>query len=143
MPEAPGVTRCSENEPLGPCVVTIVEATSEPLRRRVTFHGTPLRFWSTSNSTSTPRSSRLSFSLAVELWVQAPLYLDSVAALRRGDWSGDERGGARGKRDAEGDDAGVEHAAPPVLTPGASPFTGRARNATLVPVTLGATGERR
>ena len=54
LPCAPEIMRRTENEPLGPRVRRDFEATSAPFRRRVTFHGTPLRFWSTSNSTSMP-----------------------------------------------------------------------------------------
>ena len=72
VPCAPAITRRREKEPLGAWVVAVVEATSDPFRRRVTFQGTPLRFWSTSNSTSMLPFSRLSLSLAVELCVQTP-----------------------------------------------------------------------
>src|SRR4029077_15648699 len=72
LPPAPAIVRLTENEPLGPRVMADFDATSAPLRRSVTFHGTPLRFWSTSNSTSMPRSSFLSLSLEVEFWLQTP-----------------------------------------------------------------------
>ena len=61
--------------------MAVLEATSAPLRRSVTFHGMPLRFWSTSNSTSMPRSSFLSLSFDVELLLQTPADRDAVAAL--------------------------------------------------------------
>src|SRR5580765_1876739 len=73
LPPGPEITRRMEKEPLGARVIAVVAATTDPLRRRVTFHGTPLRFWSTSNSTSMRPSSWLSLSLAVELFVQTPL----------------------------------------------------------------------
>jgi hypothetical protein len=69
---APDVRRRNSNEPLGARVVAVADAICEPFRCSVTLHGTALRFWSTSNSTWMPLSSRLSFSLALELCVQVP-----------------------------------------------------------------------
>ncbi len=54
---APESTRRNSNEPLGARVTFLPEAARAPFLLSVTFHGTPLRFWSTSNSTSMPLSS--------------------------------------------------------------------------------------
>src|SRR6478736_1492922 len=69
VPVVPEITRRREKDPLGARVVGVAEATTAPFLRSVTFHGVPLRFWSTSNSTSMRLSSRLSFNVAVELCV--------------------------------------------------------------------------
>jgi len=61
------------NEPLGAFVVAFVEVASAPLRRRVTVHRTPLRFWSTSNSVSMRAPSALSLSFADEVFEHLPL----------------------------------------------------------------------
>ena len=44
LPAEPETTRLSENEPLGACVLIVVDTTTDPLRRSVTRHGTPFRF---------------------------------------------------------------------------------------------------
>lgn len=64
--------RRTVNDPLGGFVVAAVETTLEPLRVSVTVHRTPLRFWSTSNSTSMRPFSGLSVSFEVEPPVQRP-----------------------------------------------------------------------
>ena len=66
------VTNRASNEPLGARVTRTRFATCVPFRRRTTFHRTPFRFWSTSNSTSTPASSPLSFSFAVLAFEHVP-----------------------------------------------------------------------
>jgi hypothetical protein len=64
--------RFTLNEPLGACVVARVRTATAPSRRIVTFHVTPLRFWSTSNSVSIRAPSGLTFSFAVDAPVQWP-----------------------------------------------------------------------
>src|SRR4029079_3589310 len=72
VPGRSAIRRRISKEPLGARVMAVSEATRMPLRRSVTFQGTPFRFWSTSNSTSMRPSSRLSSSLLDDCWVQVP-----------------------------------------------------------------------
>ena len=93
---APGrlpVTKRASNDPLGPRVTRTRRPTCCPFRKRTTASCTPFRFWSTSNSTSMPPSSSLSFSLDVRRPRARPGDLD-VAVLRQG-----RRGEQQGRAD--------------------------------------------
>ncbi len=72
VPPLPAVTKRASNEPLGARVTRTRFATCVPFRSRTTFHRTPVLFWSTSNSTSTPASSPLSFSFDVLAFEHVP-----------------------------------------------------------------------
>ena len=66
------VTKRASNDPLGPRVTRTRLPTCCPFRKSTTRHCTPFRFWSTSNSTSMPPSSSLSFSSDVVALVHDP-----------------------------------------------------------------------
>ena len=54
LPARSGIFFSTQNEPLGPRVLAVPLKAVLELSLIFTFHFTPLRFWSTSNSTSTP-----------------------------------------------------------------------------------------
>ena len=71
-PFVPAMWRSRLNEPLGASVVRVAWITRRPSWRISTAHGTPVRFWSTSNSTSRRRLSCLTLSLDVLLTLHLP-----------------------------------------------------------------------
>jgi hypothetical protein len=95
-PGASGRSRSMLNEPLGPRVVALVATTRSPLWRMRTFQRMPLRFWSTSNSTSMRPSSGPALIFAVEAPVHEPARSTSSSPLA---WA---EGGARARAQRRG-----------------------------------------
>src|SRR5699024_5094081 len=78
VPAGLAVRRSTENEPLGARVVAVPWANAVPLRRSVQFQFWPLRFVSTSNSTSRRPSSGLAFRFQSAAPLQPPVRTTAV-----------------------------------------------------------------